>query len=178
MSASRSGSIFLVFITLVFAATNTVAEEADPIGEIDPDNAVTFSAIVAADSFETVLTATIGETQTTPAQLADAIRNGSGHVLRITAINGHVFSGPVPPAATDYASAFVGACTPRLSVRGFGNGPIAFGGRGTVQVNYRPGLVASLTANEVLCLRSLVQSNQRVLIEVHGYLQKHPSAKN
>lgn len=135
-----------------------------------PSDAVTFFAIVDPNSFETTVTATIGETQVTPEQLADAIRPGSGRVLRITSIHGSLFDSPMAPMSGSYALAFVGACTPRFAVRGFGNGFIAFGGQDTVRVAYRPGLVASLNENETLCFRSLLQSNQRVMMEVHGFL--------
>jgi len=176
MSIFRSGSILFVFTTLVFGATNTVAEETDLSTETDPNNAVTFFAIVDANSSETSLNAMIGETQTTSEQLTAAIRTDSDRVLRITSIQGQLFGSPLPPAETDYALAFIAACSPRLSVRGFGNGYIAFSGPNAVQVTYRPGLVVRLAADETLCLRSLTQSNQRVLIEVHGYLQ-HSVAK-
>ena len=137
-----------------------------------PGNAVTFFAIVDPDSSVTAFAAMIGESQVTSEQLADAIRPASGRVLRVTSIHGSLFDLSMAPVAGSYALAFLGACTPRASVRGFGNGYIAFGGQDTVRVAYRPGLVASLSEKETLCFRSLSQSNQRVLLEVHGYLMK------
>ena len=169
------GSFLLLVTLMIVVVKGAFAADFDPVVEIDPNNAVTFSGIVDANSYETVFTATVGQTQVTPENLANAIRPGSGQVLRITSVHGYVFGSPIPPAETDYALAFVGACTPRLSIRAFGNGAIAYNGRSTVQVNYRPGLVASLQSNEVLCLRSNTQSNQRVFIEVHGYLQALPA---
>ncbi|MEL6869803.1 MAG: hypothetical protein AAFO81_08380 [Pseudomonadota bacterium] len=159
-------AIGVALFALAFHATDVRAEESAQ------KNAVTFFAIVDPNTFETSLTATIGETQVTPQQLSDAIRSGSDQVLRITSVHGSLFSARGAPAAGSYALAFIGACSERFSVRGFGNGYLALGGADTLGVTYRPGLVASLNRGESLCFRSLVQSNQRVMLEVHGYLQK------
>lgn len=157
-------AVVLISQTLLWAEANAA--------EYAPGDAVTFFSIVDPNSFETSFTATIGEAQVTPEQLAEAIRPGSGRLLRITSVHGSLFGSPQQPLAGSYALAFIGACTPRFSVRGFGNGYMAFGGLDTVRAAYRPGLVASLQKNEVLCFRSLLQSNQPVLMEVHGFLMK------
>jgi len=178
MKTFRSVGVFLVFIAIALGTTNVVAEEGASNTETDPNNAVSFFAFVDPNSTQTGFFTKIGEAQVTPQALADDIRIDGDRVLRITSIQGHLFGASLPPVETDYALAFVGACTPRSSVRAFGNGYMAFAGPSTVQVTYRPGLVVSLYDDEVLCLRSLIQSNQKVLIEVHGYLQKRPSSKN
>jgi len=148
MKTFRSIGVFFVFIAIALGTTNVVAEEKGSNMETDPNNAVTFFAIVDANSFQTVFTSTIGEAQTTSAQLADAIRPDSGRVLRITSIHGYVFGSPLPPAETDYALAGVGACIPRVGFRGFGNGSIASGelstGPGCQFIGQRSALPAKL----------------------------------
>ena len=156
--------VFIVAVLLLQYSVSLFAHESDSA------DAVTFFAIVDPASFQMQFTATIGNSQVAPEVLADAIRPGSGRVLRITSVQGALFASPGPPPASGYALFFVGACTPRLATRGFGNGSISVSGAATLQISYRPGLVAKLLENETLCFRSLIQSNQQATIEVHGFL--------
>ena len=169
MSRRKSSFVFvLLFLAEVISANAGDSEQY-------PSNAVTFFGTVNPDSYQTVLTAKVGEKQISAGDLADLIRVNTDRVLRITSIQGFVFGSPNPPTENDYALALVAACSPTFSLRGFGNADIAFSGPKTVQLNFHPGPVVSLLEGEQLCLRSNTQSNKRVRIEVHGYLMQRPS---
>ena len=169
MNFLRSLSVsLLLFFTQIISASAGDSEQY-------PSNAVTFFGTVNPDSYQTVLTVKIGEEQVSSGDFADLIRVNTNPVLRITSIQGFVFGSPNPPTESDYALALVAACSPTFSLRGFGNADIAFSGPKTVQLNFHPGPVVSLLEGERLCLRSNTQSNQRVRIEVHGYLMQRPS---
>lgn len=135
------------------------------------EDAVSFFANVDPDSFDTTFAAiVIGTEQATAEDLNELLRPSGGMALRVTTMKLHNFT----PVDTSYASVFLGACTPIFSTRGFGSGPLAAGGPNTIQVNFQPGLVATLNSNESLCIRSLIQSNDLAVVGIHGFLQNSP----
>lgn len=152
---------FITFILICFALLSVPAW-AQPVSILGN---------VEADSFDTALTVQVRDQQVSAEDFSDMLRPGGGHVFRVTSINGFLLNGPVPPSNDDYAVVFLGALGLRNSIRGFGAGTIALDGRGSNQVNFRPGLFVNLLANESLVLRSMVQSNQQARIEVHGFLR-------
>lgn len=129
---------------------------------------VSFLANVNAGEFQTTFTAVRGTQQISTEDLNNLIRSGGNNVLRVRSI--HAFLLPGVPQEGDYAAFFLGACTDDFSTRGFGAGSLAVAGANTAQVILNPGAVASLSETESLCLRSLVQSNHTVRVEVHGVL--------
>ena len=60
------------------------------------------------------------------------------------------------------------------STRGWGNGGLSISGLQTTQVNYRPGLVVTLIADESLCIGNFIQSNETARVGIHGYLMDRP----
>lgn len=140
------------------------------IGTASASEAVSFLANVDPDSDQTVFTIQVGDQQISTAQLNNMLRPGGGSVLRITSVHGFLSDPNIVPDATDYAVIFVGALS-RFGIRGFGAGTLSLNGAGTTQINFAPGLVASLLNNEVLTIRSQVQSNHEARIEVHGFLE-------
>lgn len=132
------------------------------------EDTVSFLANVDPNSFETTFTAVRGTQQISTATLNSLIRSSGGYVFRIRSIHAHLLTGV--PNVGDYAVFFLGACDDDNSTRGFGAGSLAVGGNANEQVTFLPGVVASLGSSESLCLRSLIQSNHTVRVEVHGVL--------
>ena len=161
---SSPRSILLILLATLFAVplTNANAQQSDV------QHTVSFLANIDAGQFQTVFTAVKGTQQISTEDLNNLIRPGGGNVLRIRSIHAHLLPGI--PKVGDYAAFFLGACTQRQSTRGFGAGSVAVGGTANEQVTFTPGGVASLLESESLCLRSLVQSNYTVRVEVHGVL--------
>ncbi len=140
------------------------------VGHLHAAEAVSFLANVDPDSDQTVLTVQLGDQQIPTSELNDMLRPGGGSVLRITSVHGFLTGTPQVPSTSDYAVIFVGAIM-RGGIRGFGAGTLSLNGAGTTQINFDPGLVASLLNNEYLVIRSQSQSNHEARVEVHGFLE-------
>lgn len=154
-----------IFLSFLAALPMTKAQANDA----NVQRTVSFLANVDAGAFETEFTVVRGTQQITTEQLNDLIRPDGGYVLRIRSIHAHLLPGV--PEVGDYAAFFLGACNEKFSTRGFGAGSVAVGDTANEQVIFLPGVVAWLTASERLCLRSLIQSNYTVRVEVHGVLE-------
>lgn len=141
-------------------------------GSAHAQKAISFLANVQPDSDQTFFSIKLNDQTITSAALNDMLRPGGGSTLRVTSIHGLLIdSQQAVPDAFDYAVVFIGAITPRASVRGFGAGTISVSGPTTTQINFDPGLFVNLDSDETLTLRSQIQSNQLARIEVHGFLE-------
>ncbi len=162
-----SNSLHLVALVLFFTVTFSLVKAANAQPS-DVQRTVSFLANVDAGQLQSVFTVVQGTQQMTSAELNNYIRPDGGYVLRIRSIHAYLLRGVPQPG--DYAAFFLGACSDEFYTRGFGAGSLAVGGTRSEQVIFQPGIVASLSVSESLCLRSLIQSNYTARVEVHGIL--------
>ncbi|GAB4194927.1 MAG: hypothetical protein Tsb002_26940 [Wenzhouxiangellaceae bacterium] len=131
---------------------------------------ISFQTIVHPNSTQSGFNIQFVDKQISTNELNMMLQPAGGMVLRVTSIHGYLTGMTDVPNAFDYAVIYLGA-SKRGSMRQFGAGSISLNGAGTTQINFDPGLVATLLDTETLALRSLLQSNRQARIEIHGYIE-------
>lgn len=140
-------------------------------GGAQAQKTVSFLANVQPDSDQTGFNVRINDQSIPTSDLNAMLRPSGGMVLRVTSLHIVLLDALTLPAASDYAVVFLGALSPRGSIDGFGAGTLSTSGGATRQIQFDPGLYVSLREDQVLTLRSQVQSNQVARVEVHGFLE-------
>lgn len=134
---------------------------------------ISFQANVYPDSDQTAFDIRVDDQQISTNELNAMLQPEGGVVLRVTSIHALLLAGPVVvPDSSDYAVILFGRLKRSGSISGFGAGTISAQGGATAQINLDPGLYVTLRQDEVLTLRSLVQSNQLARVLIHGHLVK------
>lgn len=142
------------------------------VQDVHAQKTISFQANVQPASDQTAFNILVNDQVITTDELNTLLRPGGGAVLRVTSIHALLLTGPVAiPDENDYAVILLGGLSRDGSISGFGAGTISANGGATGQINLNPGMYVSLRADQVLSLRSLIQSNRLARVHVHGYLE-------
>lgn len=156
------GSLLILAILFLWGAATCAASES-----VQPENTVSFFATVSPDSKETSFGAVmIGTEQATSEDLNNLIGPEGGKMLIVTSITAYHIT---PTSKAPFSVVDLMGCK-NGSTRGWGNGGLSISGMQTTHVNYRPGLVVTLIADESLCIANFIQSNEKARVGIHGYL--------